>query len=88
MISLHAPRRAEEIRSSRASVIHRKRAVFHQALGFGVEAGLLPDNRLRTIQWTAPERVEEELDPECVPDPQLAETLLDAVAEQGPRGRH
>jgi hypothetical protein len=75
-------------KTASASVIHRKRAVFHQALGFAVEAGLLAENPLHRIKWTAPEQVEEELDPECVPGPDLAEALLEAVADQGARGRH
>jgi integrase len=75
-------------KTAAASVIHRKRAVFHQALSFAVEAELLSENPLPGLQWTPPERIEEELDPECVPDPELAEALLEAVAEQGPRGRH
>ncbi|SHK56364.1 tyrosine-type recombinase/integrase [Actinacidiphila paucisporea] len=75
-------------KTAAASVIHRKRAVFHQALSIAVEDGLLTENPLHTIQWNPPERVEDELDPECVPDPAMAEVLLEAVAEQGARGRH
>jgi hypothetical protein len=75
-------------KTAAASVIHRKRAVFHQALGFAVEADLLSENPLHRLQWTPPEQVEDELDPECVPGPELARVLLDSVAEQGARGRH
>lgn len=75
-------------KTSAASVIHRKRAVFHQALGFAVEADLLSENPLPALKWKPPERIEEELDPECVPDPELAQSLLESVADQGARGRH
>jgi integrase len=75
-------------KTAAASVIHRKRAVFHQALSFAVEADLLKENPLHSLNWTPPEQAEEELDPEYVPGPELAADLLEAVAEQGARGRH
>jgi integrase len=86
--ALNACARRLDGKTSAASVIHRKRAVFHQALAIAVEDGLLPENPLHKIKWTPPEQVEDELDPECVPDPETAEALLLAVAEQGRRGRH
>ncbi|MGI5251887.1 tyrosine-type recombinase/integrase [Actinacidiphila glaucinigra] len=70
------------------SVIARKRAIFHQALGLAVDAELLAENPLHAVRWKAPERVEEEIDPECVPDPRQAAELLAAVRQQGSRGRH
>ncbi|MET9293811.1 site-specific integrase [Streptomyces sp. NPDC003077] len=70
-----------------ASTIRRKRAIFHNALGYAVDAGLLADNPLPRVQWKAPEQVEEEVDPACVPDPGQAAKLLAAVREQSPRGR-
>ncbi|MEU8944023.1 site-specific integrase [Streptomyces sp. NPDC048489] len=71
-----------------ASTIRRKRAIFHNALGYAVDAGRLPDNPLPQVQWKAPEQVEEVLDPASVPDPRQAVALLGAVHGQSARGRH
>ncbi|MET8126565.1 tyrosine-type recombinase/integrase, partial [Streptomyces sp. NPDC005231] len=57
------------------------------ALGYAVDAGLLPQNPPPQVQWKAPEQVEEELDPATVPDPRQALALLDAVRTQSARGR-
>ncbi|MFF1836789.1 tyrosine-type recombinase/integrase [Streptomyces sp. NPDC058231] len=70
-----------------ASTIRRKRAIFHNALGYAVDAGHLSQNPLPQVQWKAPEQVEEELDLATVPDPRQALTLLDAVRTQSARGR-
>lgn len=70
-----------------ASTIRRKRAIFHNALGYAVDAERLAGNPLPLIQWRPPEHVEEEVDPACVPDPRQAAALLDAVRTQSPRGR-
>ncbi|MBL3665325.1 tyrosine-type recombinase/integrase [Streptomyces sp. M2CJ-2] len=70
-----------------ASTIRRKRAIFHNALGYAVDAGRLMDNPLPQVQWKAPEQVAEELDPASVPDPRQALALLGAVRTQSPRGR-
>ncbi|MGD6753806.1 tyrosine-type recombinase/integrase [Streptomyces sp. BH105] len=70
-----------------ASSIRRKRAIFHNALVYAVDAGLLNDNPLPQVRWKLPEQVEEEVDPECVPDPEQGAALLTAVREQSPRGR-
>ncbi|MFJ4783269.1 tyrosine-type recombinase/integrase [Streptomyces sp. NPDC088794] len=70
-----------------ASVIRRKRAIFHNALGYAVDAELLTENPLPRVQWKAPEQVEEEVDPACVPEPAQAAKLLTAVRDQSPRGR-
>ncbi|WP_329128325.1 tyrosine-type recombinase/integrase [Streptomyces caniferus] len=71
-----------------AGTIRRKRAIFHNALGYAVDAELLAGNPLPQVQWKAPEQVEEELDLACVPGPRQASALLDAVRTQSPRGRH
>jgi hypothetical protein len=39
-----------------ASTITRKRAVFHGALGYAVELGLLPANPAGLVRWRAPRR--------------------------------
>ncbi|MFF4952544.1 tyrosine-type recombinase/integrase [Streptomyces chattanoogensis] len=70
-----------------AGTIRRKRAIFHNSLAYAVDAGLLPENPLQHVQWKAPEQVEEEVDPACVPDPEQAAKLLEAVRDQSPRGR-
>jgi integrase len=70
-----------------AATIRRKRAIFHNALGYAVDAERLSSNPLPLIQWRAPEQVAEEVDPACVPDPRQAAALLDAVRTQSPRGR-
>ncbi|MFI9775743.1 tyrosine-type recombinase/integrase [Streptomyces sp. NPDC051956] len=70
-----------------ASTICRKRAIFHNALGYAVDADRLPANPLPQIQWKAPEQVADEVDPACVPGPRQTATLLSAVRAQGPRGR-
>ncbi|AGP55898.1 MULTISPECIES: tyrosine-type recombinase/integrase [Streptomyces violaceusniger group] len=70
-----------------ASVIRRKRAIFHNALGFAVEARRLTTNPLPQVQWTIPDSVEQ-VDPGAVVNPRQARRLLDAVAEQGDRGKH
>ena len=70
-----------------ASVVRRKRAIFHNALGFAVEARRLKVNPLPQVQWAIPAPVEQ-VDPGCVVNPRQARKLLDAVAEQGDRGQH
>ncbi|MFF3376199.1 tyrosine-type recombinase/integrase [Streptomyces sp. NPDC002680] len=71
-----------------ASVIRRKRAIFHNALEYAVDAELLTENPLTRIKWKAPEQVEEAVDPACVPNPGQASKLLAAVRDQSRRGRH
>ncbi|MGW3175343.1 tyrosine-type recombinase/integrase [Streptomyces sp. NPDC001153] len=70
-----------------AGTISRKRAIFYNSLEYAVEAELLADNPLIRIKWKAPEQVVEEIDPECVPNPEQAAKLLAAVRDQSPRGR-
>ncbi|MER7880737.1 tyrosine-type recombinase/integrase [Streptomyces solisilvae] len=70
-----------------ASVVRRKRAIFHNALGFAVEARRLDANPLPQVQWSIPNPVEQ-VDPGAVVNPRQARRLLDAVAEQGDRGKH
>ncbi|MFI8792284.1 tyrosine-type recombinase/integrase [Streptomyces sp. NPDC055105] len=71
-----------------ASTIRRKRAIFHNALVYAVDAGLLADNPLPQVRWKLPEQVGEEVDPACVPDPERGANLLTAVRGQSARGRH
>ncbi len=70
-----------------AATARRKRAVFHNALGYATELGLLPANPLERIQWK-PGAVAETVDRRCVASPAQAQALLAAVAAQGTRGQH
>jgi integrase len=69
------------------STVQRKRAIFHNALGFAVEARRLPHNPLHQVQWTAPKNTEA-VDPAVVANPKQVRKLLEAVEMQGKRGRH
>jgi len=66
-----------------ANTITRKRAVFHGALGFAVEAGLLHSNPADSISWQAP-KTDTAVDPRVVASPSQAEALLAAVARIRP----
>ncbi|WP_225848788.1 site-specific integrase [Streptomyces sp. HPF1205] len=70
-----------------ASVVRRKRAIFHNALGFAVEARRLAANPLPQVQWTMPATAEQ-VDPGAVVNPRQARHLLAAVQDQGERGKH
>lgn len=84
--ALNACTKRMDGKTSAGSVIARKRAIFHQALGYAVDAEMLAENPMHALQWKAPEKVDEEIDPECVPDPEMAERLLAACARKGPAG--
>jgi hypothetical protein len=62
-----------------ANTITRKRAVFHGALGYAVEAGLLKFNPADSITWQVP-KAATTVDPKVVASPAQAEVLLAAVA--------
>ncbi|MFD4477377.1 tyrosine-type recombinase/integrase [Streptomyces sp. NPDC058471] len=74
-------------KTAAAGTIRRKRAIFYNSLEYAVEAELITENPLPRLKWKAPEQVEEEIDPACVPDPGQAAKLLAAVRDQSPRGR-
>ncbi|XHM92833.1 hypothetical protein AB0761_21835 [Peterkaempfera sp. SMS 1(5)a] len=74
-------------KTAAASTMRRKRAIFHNALGYAVEAGHLADNPLHRVQWKVPD-VAEVVEPEVVVSPEQAAALLAAVRSQGHRGRH
>jgi integrase len=69
-----------------AKTIHRKRAVFYNALDYAVELKLLMRNRLPEVKWTTPKSVKA-IDKRIVVNPQQAERLLDAVASQKVEGQ-
>jgi integrase len=66
-----------------ANTITRKRAVFHGALGFAVEAGLLDSNPADSVRWQVP-KADTAVDPKVVASPSQAEALLAAVARIRP----
>jgi hypothetical protein len=79
--------RAAPITPAASTTQRRKRAVFYNALGYAVEAGLLGANPVDRIQWKAPE-VAETVDRRVVVSPAQARALLAGVRAQGARGRH
>jgi integrase len=66
-----------------ANTIIRKRVVLHGALGYAVEAGLLPENPLDSIAWHAPQS-SAALDPAVVASPEQVSALLNAVSRTRP----
>ena len=66
-----------------ASTIARKRAVFHGALGYAVELGLLPANPIGLVRWRAP-RAAVAVSPATVPSPAQVGVILAEVARIRP----
>ena len=66
-----------------ASTIARKRAVFHGALGYAVELGLLPANPIGLVRWRAP-RAAAALSPATVASPAQVRAILAQVARIRP----
>jgi integrase len=66
-----------------ASTITRKRAVFHGALGYAVELGLLPANPAGLVRWRAP-RAAVAVSPATVPGPAQVRVILAEVARIRP----
>jgi hypothetical protein len=62
-----------------ASTITRKRAVFHGALGYAVELGLLPASPAGLVRWRAP-RAAVAVSPATVPSPAQVRAILAQVA--------
>ncbi|SES38126.1 hypothetical protein SAMN05216188_1486 [Lentzea xinjiangensis] len=61
-----------------ATVVNRKRAVFHNALEYAIELEAIAHNPIPKIKWTAP-KVEHEVDPAVAASPVQAGTLLEEV---------
>jgi hypothetical protein len=66
-----------------ANTITRKRAVFHGALGYAVELGLLPANPIDLVRWRAP-RAAVALSPATVASPAQVRAILAQVARARP----
>lgn len=69
------------------NTVKRKVPVFSNCLRYAVEQERLPSLPLDRVDWTAPD-TEDEIDFRFVPGPGLARKLIDAVGDQGVRGRH
>lgn len=67
-----------------ANTITRRRAVFHAALGYAVERGLLDSNPADQISWQAP-RAATAVDPKAVASPAQVQALLTAAAATRPQ---
>jgi integrase len=74
-------------RPAAANTVVRRRAVLHAALAHAVEVGHLPANPLERVRWRRP-RNGDAVELGVVVNHDQARRLLDAVAEQGPRGPH
>ena len=66
-----------------ASTITRKRAVFHGAVGYAVELGLLPANPISLVRWRAP-RAAVAVSPATVPSAAQVGVILAEVARIRP----
>jgi len=66
-----------------ASTITRERAVFHGALGYAVEVGLLPANPVGLVRWRAPGAAVA-VSPATVPSPAQVGVILAEVARIRP----
>jgi integrase len=66
-----------------ANTITRKRAVFHGALSYAVELGLLPANPLSLVRWRAPAPAVA-VSPAAVPSPAQVRAILAQVARIRP----
>jgi integrase len=69
-----------------ASTVHRKRAIFYNALEYAVELGHLPANPISSIKWKAP-KVTEAVNPRVVINHAQARALLEGVRAQPTGGR-
>ena len=66
-----------------ANTISRKRAVFHAALGYAVELGLLPANPVEKVRWHAP-RAAVAVSPAAVASPAQVRAILAQVSRVRP----
>jgi hypothetical protein len=74
-------------KAAAGSTQRRKRSVFYNAFGYGVEQGHLAANPVDRIQWTTP-AVAQTVDRRVVVSPAQARTLLAAVRGLSDRGQH
>jgi len=81
--ALHALTLRQDGTRAAATTIARKRAVFHNALAYATETGLLPANPLDRITWKNP-AASTAIDPRTVPSPRQVQAILDRVAQLRP----
>lgn len=67
------------------SVARQRRMILNNALNYAVERGLIPNNPVRAIKWTAP-KPSGAIDRRRVANPIQVRTLLRAVADVRPSG--
>lgn len=79
--------RKQDGQAAAATVVARKRAVLFNLLGYAVDKKHFPMNPLATVRWKAP-KIAEAIDRRRVVNLRQAQALLEAVAAQGPMGRH
>ncbi|HLX47334.1 MAG TPA: site-specific integrase [Streptosporangiaceae bacterium] len=65
------------------NTISRRRAVFHGALSYAVELGLLPANPIHTIRWRVP-KAAAAVNPATVASPAQVQTILDSIHRTRP----
>jgi integrase len=70
-------------RRAAANTIARKRAVFHNALGYAVETGLLDANPADRVSWRPPQ-ASGAVNPHVVASPRQVQVLLTAVSHVRP----
>jgi integrase len=70
-----------------AKTTKRKKAVVNEVFADAVERGYFSHNPLIGLRWAAPE-VDDEVDPDCVPNPAQVTRLLQAVLQLPGRGPH
>jgi site-specific recombinase XerD len=70
-------------RRAAASTIARKRAVFHNALGYAVETGLLDANPADQVSWRPP-KASGAVNPQVMASPSQAEAPLAATEQTRP----
>ncbi|MCW8379841.1 tyrosine-type recombinase/integrase [Streptomyces justiciae] len=70
-----------------AKTVKRKRAAVNEVFEEAVERGYFAHNPLNGLRWSAPE-VDDEVDPDCVPNPAQVARLLSAVKALPGRGPH
>jgi integrase len=70
-----------------ANTANRKRTVLNNLMTYAeVERKMISGNPLRAVTWSRPRKLKT-VDPRCVINSDQARRLLDAVADNGPRGK-
>ncbi|WP_344524034.1 hypothetical protein [Streptomyces albiaxialis] len=69
------------------NTVKRKVMVLSNAMRYAIETGVITRHPLLGIDWT-PREPDDEVDFRYVLGPRLARTLIQAVHDQGPRGKH